>query len=194
MPLTVMVPAGKIYAHPSHADSVLVIDTHVNVLNDDRCSHIPIKRAEYDTDSRANYKWLGGSVGVDGNIYCPACDTSAVLVIDTKRNEARTFGFAGTEKNKWQGGVLGRDGCVYCIPASGNHVLRIKTGDENAVQLLGDLPTYKDKWQGGHAGLDGSLYFIPENGARVLKVTPPKSPPVLVNGELPMGDVTLDFL
>lgn len=186
--------AGKIYAHPSHAETVLVIDTHKDVSDENRCYEIPIHRAEYDTDGRKNYKWLGGSVGVDGNIYCPACDTSAVLRIDTEQDRAQTFGFAGDEKNKWQGGVLARDGCVYCIPASGNHVLRIKTGKENAVQLLGDLPTYKDKWQGGHVGLDGCLYFIPENGFRVLKVTPPTSPPPLVNNELPIGDVKIEML
>ncbi|GKY95392.1 hypothetical protein MPSEU_000500800 [Mayamaea pseudoterrestris] len=185
---------GKIYAHPSHANTVLVIDTHTDATDENRCSEMPIRRAEYETGERNQYKWLGGNVGVDGNIYCPACDTSSVLVIDTTKNEAHTFGFAGTDKNKWQGGVLGRDGCVYCIPASGNHVLRIKTGDENAVQLLGNLPSYKDKWQGGHAGLDGSLYFIPENGFRVLKVTPPEGPPELVNGELPDGDVTIEML
>jgi hypothetical protein len=163
-------------------------------LDENRCSEIEIIKAESDIDPRKNYKWLGGNVGVDGNIYCPACDIPSVLCIDTKTDTARTFGFAGTEKNKWQGGVLGRDGCVYCIPASGNHVLRIKTGEETAVQLLGDLPKYKDKWQGGHVGLDGSLYFIPENGFRVLKVTPPEAPPQVVDGKLPEGDVTIGMI
>jgi hypothetical protein len=190
----VITVTGKIYAHPSHADTVLIINTQPGVTGDAQFSEIPIVKAEYDTDQRKNYKWLGGSVGVDGNIYCPACDTSAALLIDTKADTATTFGFAGMEKNKWQGGVRGRDGCVYSIPASGTHILRMATGDAHAVQLIGELPKYKDKWQGGHQGIDGSLYFIPENGYRVLKVTPPESPPQIIDGKLPDDDVIIEMI
>ena len=188
---------GKIYAHPSHADdTVLVIDTNPGAPQ--LCYTLPLERASYDKDDRKNYKWLGGAVGADGNIYCPACDTSAVLRIDTRTDKCTTFGFAGTDKNKWQGGILGPDGCIYCIPASGMHVLRIATmpgieGDP-PVQLVGNMPTHKDKWQGGHVGKDGSLYFIPENGYRVLKLTPPKSPPIIVDGKLPEDDVKIEFM
>jgi hypothetical protein len=190
---------GLIYAHPSHADTVLVIDT--NVDHDSiasPCFEIPIQHTSYDTDLCKTYKWLGGSIGMDGNIYCPACDTSSVLKIDVKHKICTTFGFAGTLKNKWQGGVLGRDGCIYCIPASGMYVCRIFTDPaiigENPIQLLGPLSSHKDKWQGGHVGKDGCLYFIPENGYRVLKVTPPETPPILVDGKLPDGDVILELL
>lgn len=183
---------GKIYAHPSHADTVLVIDT--NAKDDTKLYEIPIDRT--DSDPCKTYKWLGGSVGADGNIYCPACDTSAVLKIDVPTDTCTTFGFTGHDKNKWQGGVLARDGCIYCIPASGKHVCRILTqpGQPNVVQLLGDLPVTKDKWQGSHSGLDGCLYFVPENGYRVLKVTPPMEPPEVQDGKLPNNDVKLDFL
>jgi hypothetical protein len=191
---------GKIYAHPSHApDSVLVIDTNPDRVGDKNiCSELKIRRADYDTDTRENYKWLGGSIGADGNIYCPACDASAVLKIDTTTNECTTFGFAGTLKNKWQGGILARDECIYCIPASGRHVLRIATSPgiqgENPIQLVGEVPAHKDKWQGGHVGKDGCLYFIPENGYRVLKVTPPKKPPAIVDGKMPAGDVKVEMM
>jgi hypothetical protein len=89
---------GKIYAHPSHADTVLVIDTNPGAAQ--ICFELPIERAEYDTDTRKTYKWLGGSVGLDGNIYCPACDTSSVLKIDVTTDKCTTFGYAGTLKNK----------------------------------------------------------------------------------------------
>jgi hypothetical protein len=89
---------GKIYAHPSHAETVLVIDTNHGA--EEICYELPIERAEYDKDRQPRYKWLGGSVGADGNIYCPACDTSAVLKIDVKEDKCTTFGFVGTEKNK----------------------------------------------------------------------------------------------
>lgn len=136
---------GKIYAHPSHApDTVLVIDTNPDRQNDSPCYELPIQRADYDNDERDSYKWLGGTRGADGHIYCPACDTSSILKINIDTEECTTFGFAGTDKNKWQGGVLGRDGCIYCIPASGRNILRIATQPglkgENPVQLIGDLP------------------------------------------------------
>jgi len=191
---------GKIYAHPSHADDlVLVINTNPDCPKEEICTELPIKRAEYDKDDRKNFKWLGGSVGADGNIYCPACDTSSILRIDTKTDECTTFGFAGKMKNKWQGGVYSpSDKCIYCIPASGLQILRIYTDTdiqgENPVQLLGALPIHKDKWQGGHVGLDGRLYFIPENGYRVMKVTPPKEPPKIIDGKLPEGDVLVEYM
>ena len=89
---------GKIYAHPSHANTVLVIDTNPGAKQ--LCYELPIQRAEYDTDEQRHYKWLGGNVGADGNVYCPACDASAVLKIDVTTEECTTFGFAGTQKNK----------------------------------------------------------------------------------------------
>jgi hypothetical protein len=189
--------AGRIYAHPSHAETVLVIDTTSRDANAIEIKELPIQyHDEQGASTKQSYKWLGGAVGTDGNVYCPACDTTAALMIDAKAGTCSTFGYAGDARNKWQGGVLSpRDGCVYCIPASGQHVLRISTSTTPpALQLLGSLPAHKDKWQGGHVGLDGSLYFIPENGFRVLRVTPPLHPPQLVDGRLPENDVVIEFL
>lgn len=108
---------GKIYAHPSHADTVLVIDTNPGASR--VCFELPIERAEYDTDPRKNYKWLGGTVGLDGNIYCPACDTSSILKIDVTTDKCTTFGYAGTLKNKVQFVVIlggwNSDGLICCL-------------------------------------------------------------------------------
>jgi hypothetical protein len=193
--------SGRIYAHPSHANTVLVIDTNFEP-DETRIDELPIRRHDRAGDEAASgpdrqtYKWLGGAVGADGNIYCPACDTTAALMIDTKSGACETFGFCGESRNKWQGGVFSaRDESLYCIPASGRQVLRIFTGTSPPVlQLIGDLPAHKDKWQGGHVGLDGCLYFIPENGYRVMKVTPAAEPPRVVDGKLPENDVRIEFL
>lgn len=192
---------GKIYAHPSHANTVLVIDTNYDRNTDSgpRVLELPIHRAEYDTDTNPTYNWLGGSVGADGHIYCPSCDSSSVLKINVTTDHVTTFGFTSHDKNKWQGGILSpRDSCIYCIPAAGTHVLRIATDPniegENPIQLLGNLPDQKDKWQGASAGTDGRLYFIPENGYRVLRVTPPREPPKIVNGKLPEDDVMIELM
>lgn len=185
-------------AHPSHAETVLVIDTMKDV-GEDVISELSIHRAVYDTDDRKNYKWLGGSIGADGNIYCPACDASAILKINVTTSHCETLGFAGKEKNKWQGGILGQDNCIYCIPANGLSVCRISTDKniedgKNPVQLIGNLSSHKDKWQGAAKGKDGSLYFIPENSYRVMRVTPPKYPPVIKDGKLPDDDVKIELM
>jgi hypothetical protein len=118
---------GFIYAYPSHANTVLRIDTSLQSKGT-ISTQLPIHRASYDADTNENYKWLGGAIGADGNIYAMPADASAILKIDTHTNVCSTFGFVGMEKNKWQGGVLSQtDGCIYCIPADGQHVLRIDT-------------------------------------------------------------------
>ena len=163
---------GAIYAFPSHADAVLKIDT-TEPSRGQNCTLLPIHRADGDTVRR--YKWLGGSKGLDGNIYGMPCDASSVLKIDVHTDHCSTFGYTGEEKSKWQGAVLARDGCVYAIPSNGRKVLCIDTRpttEDNSIQLLGDLPAGKSKWQGGFAGKDGKIYCVPENGYRVLRVTP----------------------
>jgi len=167
---------GMIYAFPSHADTVLKIDT-TEGSKGQNCKQLSIHRASYDTDCTKNYKWLGGAIGEDGHIYAMPADASSILKINVTNDHCSTFGFVGTEKNKWQGGVLSSDGAVYAIPANGKHVLRIDTRpeigeNENPMQLVGNLPGRKDKWQGAFIGTDGNMWAIPECGYRILKVTP----------------------
>jgi len=48
---------------------VLKIDTIPMEDNKSRLSLIPINRPPYDEDKVTRYKWLGGSIGADGNVY-----------------------------------------------------------------------------------------------------------------------------
>lgn len=59
---------GNIYAFPAHSDEVLKIDTAKDLGEQDRISTLPIQRADYDVDKAERYKWLGGSMGSDGNV------------------------------------------------------------------------------------------------------------------------------
>jgi hypothetical protein len=80
---------GYIYCFPAHHSHVLKIDTNSNLDNtaadddaDDiysRLSLVPIQRASYDKDQVTRYKWLGGSMGKDGNIYGMPSDASSIL-------------------------------------------------------------------------------------------------------------------
>ena len=166
---------GSIYAFPAHANTVLKIDT-TPASRGQNCTLLDIPRAP--TDTVQNYKWLGGSKGIDGNVYGMPCDASSILKINVETDQCTTFGDTGEGKSKWQGAVLARDGCVYAIPSYGRHVLRIDTRpttEDNVYQLIGKLPVGKSKWQGGFVGRGGCIYCVPENGYRVLRVTPSES-------------------
>ncbi len=60
---------GAIYCFPSHHSHVLKIDTSRKCSANERLSLVPIQRAVYDNDEVTKYKWLGGSIGANGNIY-----------------------------------------------------------------------------------------------------------------------------
>lgn len=79
---------GKIYCFPAHHSQVLCIDTRWNMSNknheyskrpEERLELLPIHRAYYDKDEVTKYKWLGGSIGADGNIYGMPSDASSIL-------------------------------------------------------------------------------------------------------------------
>jgi hypothetical protein len=171
---------GAIYAFPSHADTVLKIDTRPNAAVQETTSQgsssttdnanngettnssistithvkitkLPIERAANDDCTVTNYKWLGGSIGVDGCIYGMPSDATSVLKIDPRTDrcttisararESNTYRYddpaithsnnkplISNEKNKYQGGVLSpRDGCIYAIPCNAQNILRIDT-------------------------------------------------------------------
>lgn len=183
-----------IYAFPAHSNHVLKINTTMACDGEDwsRLSLLPIERAPYDDDTVSRYKWLGGSMGADGNIYGMPSDASSVLKIDVDADRVTTFGRIKSprvnedgspyvEKNKWQGGVLARDGFVYAIPSDSQSVLRIDTRpltegerevpSRDRVSCFGDLARTKDKYQGGFAVGD-VIYAIPENADEVLMVAP----------------------
>jgi hypothetical protein len=66
----VMSQNGRIYAFPAHSEHVLRIDTTIGIEGEERLRTLPINRAEYDVDGVRRYKWLGGSLGADGNVVC----------------------------------------------------------------------------------------------------------------------------
>jgi hypothetical protein len=172
---------GKIYCFPAHNSHVLSIDTNVNHAGKESSLELlPIHRASYDKDTVAKYKWLGGAMGADGNIYGMPSDASSILHIDTQTNCVTTFGTISGEKNKYQGGTLSsKNGFVYAIPSNSQKVLCINTNpglvglsSEDKLFEIGNIPKRKDKFQGGFEGSDGSIYCIPENFDRILKVSP----------------------
>lgn len=174
---------GKIYCFPAHHSHVLCINTNINVAGtEESLDLLPIHRAPYDNDIVTRYKWLGGALGADGNIYGMPSDASSILYIDTKTSFVSTFGKISGEKNKYQGGIRSsKNGYVYAIPSNSKHVLSIDTnpGDDESKRYeyqkaceIGEISNRKDKFQGGFEGVDGSIYCIPESFDRILKLSP----------------------
>jgi hypothetical protein len=155
---------GAIYAFPAHSETVLRIDTSEGMDDESRLTKLPIHRAPYDVHPITRYKWLGGSLGADGNVYGMPSDASSVLRVNVDDEIVTTFGWVERtdirdgnghdkidlenrffEKNKFQGGVLGRDGFVYAIPSNARGVLRIDTrpirddevASSSGIQFLG---------------------------------------------------------
>lgn len=164
---------GKIYCFPAHHSHVLTINTRFedgdSHARKNRLDLLPIHRAPYDKDEVTRYKWLGGSIGIDGNIYGMPSDASSILFIDTEENTASTFGQVSSEKNKYQGGTLADDGFIYAICSNANNILCIDSNpsekdedeDEHIISFkegenaftIGDIYAItgtkrKDKWQG----------------------------------------------
>lgn len=175
---------GNIYGFPANADSVLCIipeTGEVKKLRPDDASSLKAMQGKY--------KWLGGTVARDGNIYCVPSDTNKVLKIEPATNRITTFGNVVGRGNKWQGGVLGPPGDdkIYCIPSDAETVLVIDPTNGDALSYLGEgqIPKgIQDKWQGGFLVGD-TIYAIPENADTLLKLHTPTQKIELV----PLQDV-----
>eukprot|EP00820_Chromera_velia_P020875 Cvel_29471.t1-p1 / transcript=Cvel_29471.t1 / gene=Cvel_29471 / organism=Chromera_velia_CCMP2878 / gene_product=hypothetical protein / transcript_product=hypothetical protein / location=Cvel_scaffold4039:8758-10065(+) / protein_length=436 / sequence_SO=supercontig / SO=protein_coding / is_pseudo=false len=116
-------------------------------------------------------KWLGGTLGADGNIYGIPGSAEFVLKIDTSSGCATTIGPRLRGKLKWLRGILTEDGAIIGIPSNANSVLRIdpQTGD---VSSFGGGLDGRWKWHGAVLAGDGNIYCIPCNAEQVLKIRP----------------------
>ena len=164
-------PDGAIYAFPAHASTVLKIIPH----RDDakvQLIELELDPAQDPELMQGRYKWLGGGVDREGNIYGMPSDSRVVLKVQPATGRVTTFGgLLPDMQNKWQGAVCGGDGCLYAIPANACSVLKIDPYTET-IELIGDLPKGRDKWQGGFVGSDGIIYGIPENCNHILRLEP----------------------
>lgn len=81
-------PDGCIYGIPAHADTVLKIEPGL----EPRLTTIggPLRTGEHRTDGK--YKYLGGAVGHDGNVYFFPSDADYVLQVDPRTNHVREVG------------------------------------------------------------------------------------------------------
>ena len=152
-----------VYGFPNNADSVLKVDVATDAIE-----LLPgtLESGRHRVPQDHKYKWLGGAVARDGNLYCFPCDAERVLRIDTETRAVSTVGpdfvfpladyplprsapkaasnasgmNVSMSVNKWQNGFVLEDGAVYGIPQRARGILRLlpapEAGGEPEVTLL----------------------------------------------------------
>jgi hypothetical protein len=163
-------PDGCVYGFPAHAATVLKISPHIDDAQVG-LEELHLDPLEDPQVMQGKYKWLGGGVDREGNIYGMPSDAQTILKIETSTGRVSTFGSVSDDKNKWQGAVLGPDGCLYAMPANACTVLKINPYTME-IKEIGNLPKQKDKFQGGFVGGDGKIYAIPEMSQFVMRLDP----------------------
>jgi len=172
---------GKIYAFPSHADSLLVVDTRPSMeRSPERLVRLPVPEAPSVRPANIKgYRWAGGLVGADGAVYAIPSDCDAILRVEGSSVTIVGEGTIPAGRNKWQGAVLARDGAVYAIPCDADAVLRIDTrpgaaagGGQVSLFGRGTLSDQKNKYQGGFLGPDGRIYSSPECSPYIMVIDP----------------------
>jgi hypothetical protein len=86
----------------------------------------PLRTGQHRKDGK--YKFLGGAVGHDGNVYFFPSDSDFVLQVKpagTVREVGPNLREMETiHNNKWQNGFTLADGTIFGIPLKGASVLR----------------------------------------------------------------------
>lgn len=130
-----------------------------------------------------SYKWFGGVVANDGNIYGAAYNDATVLKINTSTDAASRIGTisGGSGGYQYMGAVLGPDGCVYMIPWTAKTVVRFNPSN-NAIHYIGTsnigssygggLGDLGGLWCGGVLAPNGCIYGIPRRTTGILKINP----------------------
>uniref|UniRef100_A0A7S4MQY6 Uncharacterized protein n=1 Tax=Odontella aurita TaxID=265563 RepID=A0A7S4MQY6_9STRA len=133
------------------------------------------------------YKWHGGVIGPDGNIYgipahadavlriVPPTDGGAEPEIITFGGPLRTGSHRSDNKYKYLGGAAGIDGCVYFFPSDADYVLRVNPHDMTAKEVGPNLRECEalrhNKWQNGFSARGGrAIYGIPLKARSIVRI------------------------
>lgn len=178
-------PDGTIVCIPANSDSVLCIvpaspAPEIFELGEATLRQGSMGRHRFDR----KYKFLGGSPGPDGRIYCFPCAFERVLAVDTVHRRVDEVGpniydsdLERICQNKWQNGVYDPvNRVIWGVPLAAESILKIEfPKDETAAPIVTTWPLPSphrglSKWEGGVLGPNGVVYTIPNNHKAMLRV------------------------
>lgn len=169
-------PDGSIYGIPAHADTVLRIIPRGAPDGSDAIVEIsgPIATGRHRSDGK--YKYLGGVVGRDGNIYwCARVCTTQGLVRTAARRMPRYWRTSSHAAHARRPSRCARR-LVDSFPSDSDFVLRINTATATVETIGESLHTQEimqqNKWQNGFLGPDGCVYGIPLKAESIVRIVP----------------------
>ena len=181
-------PQGAVYGVPAFANTILKIWPHNRTVSTFPLSASPpqnkVSSSGASTKSGyiARWKWDGGVLSPQGNIYGMPFGSSEVLRIDPARDTATTFGETGAQPGhqSWAGGILSPQGSIYAVPWDAEHVLVVDPATDTVRNAtgLGLLHSglyganTREKWCGGVLTTQGSILMVPHGADEVLLIDP----------------------
>jgi len=132
----------------------------------------PLRSGQHRNDNK--YKYLGGAVGIDGNVYFFPYDADYVLQVNPRTDTVREVGPNLRDLEPWQNGFAsGSCTCMYEVPLKATTIIRIKPksisdggGEPDAepeIRNVGGPYVGLNKWEGGVVSKDGDMSCMPLN-------------------------------
>lgn len=153
----------------------------------DKIEEIEVPR----TNRSALYRWVGGILGEDNNIYGIPTEASGVLKIDTKTGKYKILKSVSHKPFKYTGGgYYSKDGCIYGFPRTSNSLLKIDCKEEKVEEIR--LDTNYDLENGEHhyggAIYNDTIYLSPRSANHILAINlEDYSTKKIAEGEIPKG-------
>lgn len=178
----ISVHAGKLYAAPARATSVLIVDPVANTTDT-----TSIVIGAHVNEFYEGIVWCPRT----GKLYCAPHQAGAVLVVDPATNAWDMAALAGLGNggNKWAGIAFAPNtGKLYAVPDEGDAVLIVDpvTNATDTTALSG-LGLFGDKWTGvAFSPVTQRLYATPDNATAILVIDPATNQTTML-GTFPSG-------
>lgn len=137
-------------------------------------------------------KWLGGTIALDGCLYCAPYNANRILKINTEYNTATslniTNNYTGDKNNaaKWAGGACSYNNKVYFAPLNANQILVLDVNTQTTYTLdyqkserqdlsggvVLDPVNWNNQYKGACVDLSENIIFIPADAMQVMKLNP----------------------
>lgn len=139
-----------------------------------------------------NNKWFGGTIALDGNLYCAPYNANRILKINTEYNNASSLEITSSytgDKNqtgKWAGAACSFNNKVYFAPFNAEQILVLDV-DSNTTYTLDyqkskrtdasggvtlDPEVWSSQYKGACVDLSENIIFMPVAAMQMMKLNP----------------------